>query len=82
MNASTFTATCKTLQARPLRLSLPFKIRSETGPGDVDAEAVDTVIRRYSIVRTAHRAMRGAYALCWRPALPVTCLKTNHPKSW
>lgn len=57
MNASTFTTVCKTLQARPLRLSLPFKIRTETSPGDVDAEAVDTVIRRYSIVRTAHRAM-------------------------
>ncbi|HTP82622.1 MAG TPA: hypothetical protein VMQ11_06745 [Alphaproteobacteria bacterium] len=57
MNASTFTAVCKTLQARPLRLTLPFKIRTETSPGDVDAEAVDTVIRRYSIVRTAHRAM-------------------------
>jgi class 3 adenylate cyclase len=57
MNASTFTAACKTLQARPLRLTLPFKIRTETSAGDVDAEAVDTVIRRYSIVRTAHRAM-------------------------
>jgi hypothetical protein len=57
MNAATFTAACKTLQARPLRLGLPFKIRTETTTGDVDPDAVDAVIRRYSIVRTAHRAM-------------------------
>jgi class 3 adenylate cyclase len=57
MDGPTFTAACKTLQGRPLHLSLPFKIRTETQPGDVEAEAVDAVIRRYSIVRTANRAV-------------------------
>lgn len=57
MDGPTFTATCKTLQARPLHLSLPFKVRTATSPGDVDPDAVDAVIRRYSVVRTAHRAV-------------------------
>src|SRR5271170_3322030 len=55
MDKRSFSATCKTLQARPLHLALPFKIGR--GEGGIDAEAIDTVIRRYSIVRTGLRAV-------------------------
>jgi class 3 adenylate cyclase len=55
MDRRTFTTACKTLQARPLHLPLPFKIGDK--PGELDPEAVDSIIRRYSIVRTGHRAV-------------------------
>ena len=58
MDADTFAECCKALQVRPIRVSLPFTIRIEGGAdGEVDPETVDTVIRRYSIVRTEHRAI-------------------------
>lgn len=71
MDPATFTATCKVLQARPLHLDLPFKIRSETTAGDVEPEAVDAVIRRYSIVRTAHRAVMLFDIVGFQAATPV-----------
>lgn len=55
MDKRTFAAICKSLQVRPLHLPLPFRVGDE--PGQIDPEAIDTVVRRYSIVRTGHRAM-------------------------
>src|SRR5258708_22911837 len=52
MDARTFEETCKNLKARPLSLSLPFKIGTDRAKGEVDPEAIDSVIRRYSSVRT------------------------------
>ena len=71
MDGPTFTAACKTLQARPLRLSLPFTIRTDTSPGDVDTEAVDSVIRRYSIARTGHRAVMLFDIVGFSTATPI-----------
>lgn len=71
MDGPTFSATCKTLQARPLHLDLPFKVRTETRAGDVDTEAVDAVIRRYSIVRTAHRAVMLFDIVGFSEATPI-----------
>ena len=71
MEAATFTATCKALQVRPMHLDLPFKIRTETRAGDVDPEAVDAVIRRYSIVRTAHRAVMLFDIVGFQAATPI-----------
>ncbi len=66
MDAATFTAACKTLQAKPLLLPLPFKI-----PGDVNPEQVDAVVRRYSIVRTAHRAVMLFDIVGFQKATPL-----------
>ncbi len=55
MDARVFSRTCRILQVRPLQLPLPFRVGTE--PGEVHPDAVDTVIRRYSIVRTSHRAV-------------------------
>ncbi|HEX9465680.1 MAG TPA: hypothetical protein VGB82_24015 [Alphaproteobacteria bacterium] len=57
MDARTFEETCKNLKARPLSLSLPFKIGTDRAKGEVDPEAIDSVIRRYSIVQTEYRAV-------------------------
>lgn len=57
MDAATFGDACKVLQARPLRISLPFKIGGDRAKGEIDPEAVDSVIRRYSIVQTEYRAV-------------------------
>lgn len=57
MDAATFGDICKVLQARPLRLALPFKIGADRAKGEIDPEAIDSVIRRYSIVQTEYRAV-------------------------
>jgi hypothetical protein len=57
MDAETFANSCKVLQVRPIRVSLPFKVGVEKANGEVDPETIDTVIRRYSIVRIEHRAI-------------------------
>ncbi len=57
MDAATFAEACKLLQARPLRLQLPFKIGTDKAKGEIDPEAIDSVIRRYSIVQTEYRAV-------------------------
>jgi hypothetical protein len=57
MDAATFADACKVLQARPLRVSLPFKIGTDRAKGEIDPDAVDSVIRRYSIVQTEYRAV-------------------------
>ncbi len=57
MDAGTFAEACKVLQARPLRISLPFKIGTDRAKGEIDPDAVDSVIRRYSIVQTEYRAV-------------------------
>src|SRR4051794_14219096 len=57
MDAGTFADACKVLQTRPLRLDLPFKVGSDKGKGEVDPEAIDSVIRRYSIVHSEYRAV-------------------------
>src|SRR5579885_3597416 len=55
MDAGTFEDACKVLQTKPLRLTLPFKVGTEKAKGEVDPEAIDAVIRRYSIVQTEYR---------------------------
>jgi hypothetical protein len=57
MDAGTFAEACKVLQTRPLRLDLPFKVGSDRAKGEVDPEAIDSVIRRYSIVHSEYRAV-------------------------
>src|SRR5690349_3911456 len=57
MGAATFAEVCKVMQARPLKIALPFRIGTEKGKGDVDPEAIDNVIRRYSIVQTKYRGI-------------------------
>ena len=57
MEARTFEDACKILQIKPLRLSLPFKVGTDKAKGEVDPEAIDAVIRRYSIVQTEYRAV-------------------------
>jgi len=57
MDARTFEDACKVLQARPLRLSLPFKVGTDKAKGEIDPEAIDSVIRRYSIVQTEYRGV-------------------------
>ena len=57
MDAATFDEACKVLQARPLRLSLPFKIGTDRAKGEIDPEAIDSVVRRYSIVQSEYRAV-------------------------
>ena len=57
MDRRTFARACKTVQARVLRLPVPFKIGTNTLSGDVLPEAIDSIVRRYSIVRTPHRAV-------------------------
>lgn len=56
MDSRTFRRVCKVLQARVLRLPLPFRLDGD-GADPAHSEAIDSVIRRYSIVRTEHRAM-------------------------
>ena len=57
MDAATFGDACKVLQARPLRLALPFKIGTDRAKGEVDPDAIDSVIRRYSIVQSEYRGV-------------------------
>src|SRR5256885_14810612 len=45
MDASTFADACKLLQARPLRLQLPFKVGTDKAQGEIDPEAIDSDIR-------------------------------------
>lgn len=71
MDPETFAECCKTLQARPIRVSLPFTVRTEQADGEVDPETVDTVIRRYSIVRTEHRAIMMLEIMGFSAASPV-----------
>ncbi len=55
MDEATFRRACKDLKARVLDLPLPCAI----GIGDdrIDPEMIDSVVRRYSVVRTEHRAV-------------------------
>lgn len=57
MDTPTFSKTCKILRTRPLRLALPFKIGSDKAKGEVGPSAIDSVIKRYSIMHTDHRAV-------------------------
>ncbi len=57
MDAATFGDACKVLQARPLRLALPFKIGTDRNKGEVDPDSIDSVIRRYSIVQSEYRGV-------------------------
>lgn len=57
MDAATFGDACKVLKARPLRLSLPFKIGTDRAKGEIDPDAIDSVIRRYSIVQSEFRGV-------------------------
>jgi len=69
MDPQVFARTCRILQARPLHLELPFKVG--TAKGEVPPDAVDTVIRRYSIVRTSHRAVMLFDIVGFQAAPPV-----------
>ncbi|HEX9463627.1 MAG TPA: hypothetical protein VGB82_13600 [Alphaproteobacteria bacterium] len=69
MESRVFSRTCRVLQVRPLQLALPFKIG--TGPGEVHPDAIDTVIRRYSIVRTGHRAVMLFDIVGFQTAPPI-----------
>jgi len=69
MEPQVFARTCRILQTRPLRLELPFKVG--TAKGEIPPDAVDTVIRRYSIVRTSHRAVMLFDIVGFQAAPPV-----------
>ena len=71
MDAETFEEVCKILRTRPIRIALPFKIGDKRQEGEVDPETVDTVIRRYSIVRTEHRAVMMLEVSDFSKASPV-----------
>ena len=71
MDAAAFAAACKLLRTRPLRLPLPFKVRAPGSPRGVAPEAIDSVIRRYSIVRTAHRAVMLFDIVGFATATPI-----------
>lgn len=71
MDGTTFREACKVLQARVLRLALPFRVGSDSAAGEVDAEAIDSVIRRYSIIRTEHRAVILFETVGFADASPV-----------
>jgi hypothetical protein len=55
MDRATFSDVCKLVQARMLRLTLPFRIGQDTN--QVDPAQVDAIIKRYSIVQTEYRAV-------------------------
>jgi hypothetical protein len=55
MDRATFSDVCKLVQARMLRLALPFRIG--TAGGEVDPAQIDAIIKRYSIVQTEYRAV-------------------------
>jgi class 3 adenylate cyclase len=55
MGQQTFGEVSKTLQARPIRVELPFTVGDNKG--DVDPQVVDQVVRRYGVSRTEHRAV-------------------------
>lgn len=71
MDSATFRRACKVLQARVLRLALPFRVGSDATAGEVDPEAIDSVIRRYSIIRTEHRAVILFESVGFASASPV-----------
>jgi hypothetical protein len=71
MDDAVFSETCKLLQARPLRLALPFKIGTDRAKGEIDPEAIDSVIRRYSIVQTEYRAVMLFDIVGFSKVLPV-----------
>jgi hypothetical protein len=71
MDDAAFSETCKLLQARPLRLALPFKIGADRAKGEIDPEAIDSVIRRYSIVQTEYRAVMLFDIVGFSKVLPV-----------
>lgn len=71
MDADTFAECCKALQVRPIRVRLPFTIRTETTDGDVDPETVDTVVRRYSIVHTEYRGIMMLEIMNFSAGSPV-----------
>jgi hypothetical protein len=57
MDRATFNDACKLVQARMLRLSLPFRIGTDRGRGEIEPAQVDAIIKRYSIVQTEYRAV-------------------------
>jgi hypothetical protein len=69
MESRLFSRTCRLLQVRPLQLPLPFKVGTE--PGEVHPDAVDKVIRRYSIVHTSHRAVMLFDIVGFQTATPM-----------
>jgi hypothetical protein len=71
MDDAAFSETCKLLHARPLRLALPFKIGADRAKGEIDPEAIDSVIRRYSIVQTEYRAVMLFDIVGFSKVLPV-----------
>lgn len=72
MDSRTFRDACKVLQARVLRLPVPVRVGGNLAAGHhVDVEAVDSVIRRYSIIRTEHRAVILFESLGFANASPV-----------
>ena len=55
MGATTFAEVCKALQARPIRVELPFTVGENKG--EIDPQVIDQVVRRYGVSRTEHRAV-------------------------
>jgi class 3 adenylate cyclase len=55
MGAKTFAEVCKILQARPIKVELPFAIGD--AKGEVKPIVIDQVARRYGIARSEHRAV-------------------------
>jgi hypothetical protein len=71
MDADAFAESCKVLQVRPIRVSLPFKVGLQKANGEVDPETIDTVIRRYSISRIEHRAVMMLEIVDFSKAAPI-----------
>ncbi len=57
MDRRTFAQACKVVQARILHLAVPFAIGNNASGGEISPGAIDSIVRRYSIVRTAYRAV-------------------------
>jgi class 3 adenylate cyclase len=55
MGPQTFGEIAKVLQARPIRVEMPFTVGD--GKTDVDPQVIDQVVRRYGVSRTEHRAV-------------------------
>jgi hypothetical protein len=55
MGSEAFLTLCKDLQARPARVSLPLPVGE--GREELPPPVIDNLIRRYSVTRTAHRAV-------------------------
>lgn len=71
MDRVTFNEACKLVQARMLRLPLPFRIGGDRTAGEVDPAQVDAIIKRYSIVQTEYRAMMMFEIIDFASASPM-----------